>query len=238
MTEGLDVDLPRVQIAEAPLRRAAPVVFSLLLHGVMAVAFFLFTGGGRPPEEEKVYRISLAAFAPARASGDPGQEETPPSPASVQPETPPPPRPGRRAQRRPRDTGTRAEQPPPRTPSPAAKSGATAPEAGGRGAAHPAGEPGVYAEDAVDQRPSISRRVDPEYPERARWRRLQGRVVVQVVVDASGTPRQCSVYASDPAGVFDAAALDAARRTRFIPGRINGRPVATIVLLPYRFSLR
>lgn len=96
----------------------------------------------------------------------------------------------------------------------------------------------AYAEDAVDQRPSISRRVMPEYPDRARRMNMQGQVVVQLVVDVSGNPQQCAIYSSDPAGVFDDAALAAARRTRFLPGKVHGQPVNTIVLIPYQFTLR
>ena len=67
---------------------------------------------------------------------------------------------------------------------------------------------------------------------------MQGQVVVQLVVDVSGNPQQCAIYSSDPAGVFDDAALAAARRTRFLPGKVHGQPVNTIVLIPYQFTLR
>ncbi len=96
----------------------------------------------------------------------------------------------------------------------------------------------AYDADVVDQRPAITRKALPEYPASARRRNLQGKVVVRIVVDTSGTPRQCVVHDSTPPGVFDQAALAAAGKTRFIPGKINGRPVNTIILLPYYFALR
>ncbi len=96
----------------------------------------------------------------------------------------------------------------------------------------------AYDVDVVDQRPAFARRVMPEYPANARRKNLQGKVVVRVVVDMEGKPRQCSVQYSEPQGVFDKAALAAARKTRFIPGKILGKTVNTLILIPYQFALR
>ena len=96
----------------------------------------------------------------------------------------------------------------------------------------------AYDVDAVDQRPSIARRVLPEYPSKARRMNVQGRVDVRLVVDESGTPRECAVHRADPTGSFEDAALEAARKTRFIPGKVKGRAVNTVVLVPFVFALR
>ncbi len=216
-----------------------PVVFSLLLHGLLVMAGFLFPDTENPPAE-KIYRVSIAAFAPTQTSLAPEQGVPSPSPASVKPEMPPRPSLRQRIPQRTRDTWKRTGQVSVRKPQSARmpQNPLETGEGATRGTARTVGTLSVYAEDAVDQRPSIALGATPEYPDKARWRRLQGRVVVQVVVDVSGKPRHCSVYASEPAGVFDEAALAAARRTRFLPGRIKGRPVATLVLIPYIFSLR
>ncbi len=78
----------------------------------------------------------------------------------------------------------------------------------------------------------------PDYPDRARSRRLEGRVVVRLVVESSGLPGHCSVHAAQPRGYFEDAALEAARRMRFRPGRKDGRAVRTVVLLPFDFRLQ
>lgn len=96
----------------------------------------------------------------------------------------------------------------------------------------------AYTEDAVDQRPSISRRIMPEYPDKARRRNIQGEAIVRVIVDTDGKPRQCVVQSSSPKGIFDDVALAAAKKTRFVPGKIGGQPVNTVVMIPYRFALR
>ena len=99
--------------------------------------------------------------------------------------------PKRREQTRPQRTENRTEQtaaPEPQSAalsqSPKGTDGDTA-----RGGPRAIGGLSAYAEDAVDQRPSVSRRAIPEYPDRARRMNMQGQVVVQLVVDVSGKPQ-------------------------------------------------
>lgn len=254
--------------AMSPFRRAVTIAFSLFLHGSIVTAGLLFANAETLPEE-KIYRVSLAEFAPDQASVTPGREKTAaPAPAEPPPEkpvkpvepevVPPLPKPvpevrpkptptrpvpqpqRRREQTRPQETESSAtqanasEQQPAAPPQNPEGTGSGT----GRGGPRTIGGLSAYAEDAVDQRPSISRRVMPQYPDRARRMNMQGQVVVRLVVDVSGTPQQCVVHSSEPEGVFDEAALAAARKTRFLPGKVNGQPVNTIVLIPYRFALR
>lgn len=250
------------------LLRAATFAFSLILHGFIVTAGFLFANAEGLPEE-KIYRVSLAEFTSAQAAITPGQEDTvAPASAEPRPETPiepvepevipPPPKPDpvvtpkptpvrpvpqpqkRRVQTPPQSTKNRTDQTAVPKPQPVAPSHPPEGTDGGtaRGGPRTIGGLNAYAEDAVDHRPSISRRVMPEYPARARRMNVQGQVVVRLVVDVSGNPQQCVIQSSDPAGVFDKAALSAARETRFLPGKLNGQPVNTIVLIPYEFTLR
>ena len=96
----------------------------------------------------------------------------------------------------------------------------------------------AYEYSVLDQRPSIIRRADPEYPARARRMSVQGAVVVQLVVDAAGQPRNCTVVRASPNGFFEEAALAAARQMRFVPGKIKGQAVNTVVQLPFSFKLQ
>ena len=96
----------------------------------------------------------------------------------------------------------------------------------------------AYEADAVDELPSISRRALPEYPSRAKRMNVQGQVEVRLMVDQAGEPKECQIVSADPEGYFEAAALDAARRTRFMPGKVKGRPVNTVVHIPFVFALR
>lgn len=100
------------------------------------------------------------------------------------------------------------------------------------------GGSGLYMPGQLDHLPSVLRPVKPDYPPDAKKKRIEGRVVVRLIVDSTGRPTECAVHAAEPSGYFEEAALGAARKMRFIPGKKNGRPVRTLVLLPFAFRLR
>ncbi len=99
---------------------------------------------------------------------------------------------------------------------------------------------GIMAFDTkqVDTLPSIVKRASPEYPNRARRMNIQGKVMVQLVVDTAGNPKEFSIASASPAGYFEEAALTAAKKMRFIPGKIKGKTVNTLVHVPFVFRLR
>lgn len=109
----------------------------------------------------------------------------------------------------------------------------------GDGIALPSGNFGDvgFSLDEVDDIPQAVRSISPEYPYVAKRNRVEGRVVVRMLVNTEGRAQDLSVYSSTPAGVFDKAALNAARRWRFKPGRYRGEAVDTWVLLPFVFEL-
>jgi protein TonB len=68
-------------------------------------------------------------------------------------------------------------------------------------------------------------KVAPVYPTRALQRRLEGYVVVEFVVTASGNVRDVVVVESSEA-LFEQAAIDAAMKFRYKPRVVDGEPVA------------
>lgn len=58
-----------------------------------------------------------------------------------------------------------------------------------------------------------------------------------MLVNKEGLPKNLSIHSATPAGVFDEAALKAAKRWRFQPGKYKGQAVDTWVLLPFVFEL-
>lgn len=70
-----------------------------------------------------------------------------------------------------------------------------------------------------------TRYVAPEYPERALARGIDGKVIVEFVVDVNGEPRDVRVVSSEPPDVFDRSAINAVRRWRYQPVIENGVPV-------------
>jgi len=67
----------------------------------------------------------------------------------------------------------------------------------------------------------------PSYPPEAQNRGVQGQVYVEFKVAPDGRARMPRILMSVPQGTFDEAVRQSVFRTTFLPGRINGRPVAT-----------
>lgn len=222
--------------------RGTALAFSLGMHALL-LGGFLLLARDVTTSTERVYRVALAELAPT-----PSQ---PPVQAAPEPPAPPP-QPPEEPQPQPKEAVQEVPKPLPKpdvkkispkkrekaapkakpAPTPAVSSAPAGPvprNVGGLSA---------YDNDALDQRPSITRRVAPEYPTKARRMNVQGTVTVQLVVDTAGKPRNCVVVKATPGGYFEEAALDAARSMRFVPGKLKGQPVNTLVQLPFAFRLR
>jgi TonB family protein len=77
----------------------------------------------------------------------------------------------------------------------------------------------------------------PDYPAAARTRRLQGIVVLEVMLDSLGKAHVRGVL-SDPLGFgIEEAAMSAAQKLRFTPARQGGRFVDAIVQVRVTFTL-
>jgi periplasmic protein TonB len=77
----------------------------------------------------------------------------------------------------------------------------------------------------------------PEYPESARRRGEQGRVVLRVAVSGDGAPVEVSVVSSSGHPSLDGSAIAAVRRWRFIPATQGGTPLASTAEVPIQFRL-
>jgi protein TonB len=85
--------------------------------------------------------------------------------------------------------------------------------------------------------PSFMQRVLPLYPMVARRFNREGKVVLRLTIDAGGSPVSVEVL-EDPGYGFAAAAVEAVKRSRFLPARHEGRPVTAKAILPIRFTLQ
>ena len=77
---------------------------------------------------------------------------------------------------------------------------------------------------------------EPEYSEEARKAKLQGAVLVQIVIDAHGVPQNIQVKRSLGLGLDDRA-VETVRKWRFKPATLNGKPVPTAALIEVSFRL-
>lgn len=80
----------------------------------------------------------------------------------------------------------------------------------------------------------VRHRVDPDYPDAARPAKLQGVIVLDVVVRKDGTV--ADVHALDGPAVLAQAAVDALRWWRFEPYRVEGQPVVVETTVAVEFK--
>ena len=85
--------------------------------------------------------------------------------------------------------------------------------------------------------PTVIREVRPTYPAEALRLRIQGSVVLSLVVTSEGLPANISVVRSLSSDL-DEAAVEAVEQWRFTPGRRGGTPVNVLVTVALDFAIR
>ena len=83
--------------------------------------------------------------------------------------------------------------------------------------------------------PKKVRHVAPVYPEVAQQARVQGVVILELLLDDSGSVTNAIIMRSVP--LLDQAALDAVRQWQFTPTQVNGVPVNVIMTVTVNFTL-
>lgn len=78
----------------------------------------------------------------------------------------------------------------------------------------------------------------PVYPEVARRREWEGRVLLKVQVLANGHAATVTLATSSGHDVLDEAALEAVRNWHFVPAKRGGQPVDSWVTVPINFNLQ
>jgi TonB family protein len=95
---------------------------------------------------------------------------------------------------------------------------------------------GVYKIGGGVSAPALIYKVEPEYSEEARKAKFQGTVVLYVVVDEKGNPRDLRVIR--PLGLgLDEKAIEAVQKWRFRPGMLQGKPVPVAATIEVNFRL-
>jgi len=230
------------------------VVASLLVHALVLLGVLALMRPGAVPSPAPEPAIEMAFME----QPTPVQADAPASePAAVNPEPAPAPA---EAASTPAEPEPPPEPPPPQTqpepqaPSPARlparpfqppKPRSTAVARTPAEAAHPTQTPSPTAMAAAALAPMLPAHPvagmesdrPPTYPENARRRGQQGRVVLQVNVSPEGLPVAVTVAQSSGVPSLDAAALSAVQRWRFVPATRGGAPIAATAEVPIQFRL-
>lgn len=89
---------------------------------------------------------------------------------------------------------------------------------------------------ASSENPKIIHWQKPEYPEIARKAQMEGTVLVKVLVGPDGSVKDAQILQGvNP--MLNKAAIAAARKCKFIPGKQRNIPVKAWMALPFNFSL-
>ncbi len=95
---------------------------------------------------------------------------------------------------------------------------------------------GVFRVGGGVSAPRVLENPSPDYSEEARKAKYQGTVVLWLIVDADGRPRNVKVARSLGMGL-DQKAIEAVRRWKFQPALKNGTPVAVQINVEVNFHL-
>jgi TonB family protein len=96
---------------------------------------------------------------------------------------------------------------------------------------------GIYRPGGSVSTPRVIREVKPRYTTEGLRQKIQGSVVLEVVVKADGCPSHIRVVKSLNRGL-DEEAMAAVAQWRFEPGRLAGAPVDVLVTIMLDFSVR
>ncbi len=84
--------------------------------------------------------------------------------------------------------------------------------------------------------PAFLHRVMPIYPMMARRLGMEGKVVLKLTIDEKGVLREVEVIEKAGYG-FTEAAVEAVKKSTFLPAKKDGKPIASRALLPITFQL-
>ncbi len=96
----------------------------------------------------------------------------------------------------------------------------------------------VFMESLVEEKPEILSAPPLRYPPRLQQARIQGRVVVQLILDTLGRAEPSSVKViQSPDSGFDQQATAYVLHARFSPARNHGRAVRVLLNIPIDFKI-
>jgi protein TonB len=96
----------------------------------------------------------------------------------------------------------------------------------------------VFMEAIVEEKPSVLSGLQPQYPELLRQAGIQGRVMVQAIIDTTGRAEPPSVkVVSSPNPGFEQPAKNYVLKALFRPARVHGRAVRVLINIPIDFKI-
>ncbi|MGH7548061.1 MAG: energy transducer TonB [Gemmatimonadales bacterium] len=96
----------------------------------------------------------------------------------------------------------------------------------------------LFMEAIVEEKPSVLSGPQLQYPELLRQAGIQGRVMVQAIIDTTGRAEPSSVKVlQSPNPGFDQSARGYLLKALFRPARVHGRAVRVLINIPIDFKI-
>jgi protein TonB len=201
---------------KAWLRLLKACVLSLLLHIALLFGIPVIPGGVAPQAPaaftarlESVFMESVPATDYVTSNAEPAER-------------------ARSAEIPQKSSASKLEtKPRPRAQEPASEGGLEVPFAR---------DPTYYPAKQLDVYPRPVTQIRLDYPASAVVAKVDGRLMVLLLIDEFGAVNDASVVESRPEGFFEEATLEVLRAARFTPAEKQGRPVKSRVLLQINYS--
>ncbi len=97
--------------------------------------------------------------------------------------------------------------------------------------------PDIVPLSEVTRMPQFLNRIVPSYPEDERNAGKEALVIAEIVVDTRGRILDVSIIKSGGTE-FDLAVRNSIKKSSFVPGYVDGKPVVVRLQIPFRFNLR
>jgi protein TonB len=91
---------------------------------------------------------------------------------------------------------------------------------------------------AWEEAPELIKMVKPRYPEIARKAGVEGKVVLQIVVDERGNVLEAIVILGQPPEIFNTAAIEAIMQWKFKPAKQRDKAIKVRMGQQMEFSLQ
>lgn len=90
--------------------------------------------------------------------------------------------------------------------------------------------------EEFDVPPVLVKSEVPEYPEEAKRKKIEGTVLVRIIIDENGFVERAKILKS-PYNILDEPTLKAIYKFEFKPATFKGKPVKSVLAIPIRYSL-
>lgn len=97
-------------------------------------------------------------------------------------------------------------------------------------------EPYYYPAKELDKRAVPLAAINPVYPEASLTKKIEGYVVLRLLINETGKVDKVEVMKSVPVGVFDSSARSAFGKARFSPALKNGAAVKSQMVVEVKYQ--